>query len=487
VRTLLAWMPNFWISRISTLGVALTTLSGFVLLMALAATVFGGGFNVYVTAVLFLVMPGIFVLGLILIPFGIVRKRRLDAKAGVPSPPDEKRPFTNLFRDKTARRNIVFLGAATFVNLLLIGGAGQKALSFMETPEFCGTVCHTIMQPEYEAHGRSPHSRVACVDCHIGPGASWAVKSKLDGLRQVWHALRGDYSRPIHAPVHTLRPARETCEECHWPDRFHGNRVIFRRHFLDDEENTGVVNALVLRIGGENPLSKEYEGIHWHVSANTQVRYEALDDKREKIGRIEVVRDGKVVAEYLPPPSDSPLEVREHRVLDCVDCHNRPTHQFDGSPAQAVDWAFGTGLLDRGVPFLRKLALPLLGRVDRPREGVEKEFEAELAAAYDAEHPDKKPDAAALAKAAAGLAELYRRNVFPQMQIGWDTYPTHIGHAGEAADVRGCFRCHDEKHKTADGKALSQDCELCHEMLAQEEKPEELDDQLKALFTAPRR
>lgn len=480
MRSLLQWMPRFWESKLSTLGMAITTVAGFVLLLAIAADFAAPGMNVYATALLFLIVPGFFVLGLLLIPLGLFLKRRSDKRRGIEPPPPEERPLTNLFRNKTARRNIIFLGSMTFVNILLIGGAGHKGLSFMETPEFCGTVCHTVMEPEYQAYSRSPHSRVACVECHIGPGASWAVRSKIDGLRQVWHTLRGTYERPIHAPVHELRPARETCEKCHWPDRFHGNRVIFRTHYREDQENSPEITALVLKVGGENALTGQYEGIHWHVSENHFVRYEALDDKRERIGRIQVLQGDKVIREYLP--EGEPEAAREVRIMDCVDCHNRPTHQFDGSPTQALEFAFRTGLLDRGVPYLRKLAVAILTPEDRPREEVERIYEAELVAAYEKEHPDIKPDAGVIAKAAAGLAELYRRNVWPRMNIGWDTYPTHIGHAGEQADLRGCFRCHDEKHKTAEGVALSQDCELCHQMLAQEEAPGDLDEGLRTLL-----
>jgi nitrate/TMAO reductase-like tetraheme cytochrome c subunit len=434
--------------------------------------------NIYTTSILLLIVPAFFVGGLILIPVGLWLKRRSDARKGITAEDDGV--VGALLKQPRARRNLLFFAVATGVNIVLVGVAGHEAVSFMETPKFCGTVCHSIMQPEYEAYLRSPHSRVHCVECHIGPGASWAVKSKLDGLRQVWHALRGDYHRPIKNPVHTLRPARETCEKCHWPDKFHGNTVIFRMHYTEDEKNTPFVNALVLKIGGENQISGKYEGIHWHVSHDTEVRYEALDEKREKIGKVEVLRDGKVVETYLPPEEGQP--VLETRIMDCVDCHNRPTHQFDGSPKQAVEWALRTGVLDRKVPWLRKLAVPILEKADHPREGVEAVYEKELAAAYDAEHPDLKPDAETIRKAAAGMAELYRRNIYPRMHIVWNTYATHIGHAGAEADKRGCFRCHDEKHKTKDGKTLSQDCELCHEMLADEEAPQNLDDPLKTLL-----
>jgi nitrate/TMAO reductase-like tetraheme cytochrome c subunit len=483
----LKWFPRFWQSKISTVGVAITTMSGLLLVGAIAADFASMGLNVYATALFFLVTPIFFIGGLLLIPLGLILKHRSDLKHGRAQTSGIVREVLSRPR---VRRTLYVLGGATVLNVAIVAIAGSKAMSYMETAEFCGTLCHDIMEPEYVAYQRSAHSRVACVECHIGPGASWAVRSKLDGLRQVWHAFRGDYSRPIHAPVHHLRPARDTCEQCHRPDKFHGNRIFARAHYAEDEDNSLSLNVLTLRIGGRNVLTGEYEGIHWHVGADTQVRYEALDDKREKIGKVQVLKGGTVVAEYLPTGEDASgeaQEVREVRVMDCVDCHNRPTHQFDGSPNQALDIGFSEGILSAETPFLKAMALPLLENVERSREGAEKEYEAELRAAYAREHPDLTLSDEQYEAAAAGLAALYRRNIWPRMKIGWDTYPTHIGHAGALADVRGCFRCHDEKHATSEGKVLSQDCELCHQMLADEEAPEDLEESLRAMLFRPDR
>ncbi len=90
------------------------------------------------------------------------------------------------------------------------------------------------------------HARVACVDCHIGPGASWFVQSKLSGLRQVLAVMSDDFSRPIPTPVENLRPARDTCEQCHWPEKFAGDRLVARQHFGYDREVTPYTNVLAL-------------------------------------------------------------------------------------------------------------------------------------------------------------------------------------------------------------------------------------------------
>lgn len=475
------WLPRLWSNWISLAGVVITTVAGCTLLLALAAEIVSAHTNVYATAVAFLLLPFVFIFGLLLIPLGlfIERRRKRQRTAEEESLRDN---ISQLLANRVLRRRLLFILTLTLVNILLLGGAGHRAITFMDTPEFCGTVCHEIMQPEYEAYLRSPHSRVACVECHIGSGASWAVKSKLDGLRQVWAATWDTYSRPVPTPVHELRPARDTCEHCHWPTKFHGNRLAYHVNYGQDEENTAEASVLLLKVGGENPRTGEHEGIHWHVSPDVQIEYEALDEKREVIGTVRVLKDGKVVAVYERPDAAEKGPVRETRTMDCVDCHNRPTHNYDGSPEEALDWAFQTGLLDPGVPYLKKVAVPILTPTHHSRELVDAIYRAQLAAAYAKEHPDEMPDDATLDAVAKVLGQLYRRNVFPKMKVGWDTYPSHLGHRGEENDTRGCFRCHDESHTTKEGETLSQDCELCHVLLAHEEDPAELGDEVKTVL-----
>ncbi|MDJ0973026.1 MAG: NapC/NirT family cytochrome c [Planctomycetota bacterium] len=471
-----AWIPRIWDSPTALVGAILATVSGCTLVLVLAAEFASPTKNAYAAAALLLIVPLFFLLGLMLIPIGLWMRRRRRRKAGL-----EPRDRSGTAVLTMPVRKLALIGGLTFVNLLIIGMVGHTAMTYMDTPEFCGTACHSVMHPEYEAYLRSPHSRVSCVQCHIGPGASWAVKAKLDGARQLWHTVVGDYKRPIDAPVHTLRPSRDTCEQCHWPAKFHGSRVAHWMHYEADEANSQTVNVVVLKIGGENPTTGKYEGIHWHVSPKTQVRYEALDKKRELIGKVTVLEDGEAVREYLPTEEMRDKPVLETRVMDCVDCHNRPSHIFDGSPEIAFDWALTEGVLDASVPYLKKLGLPLLAREDRARDraSLEQAFRTELGAAYDEHHADAKPDGETLALAARGLATLYRRNVYPSMKIGWDEYPSHLGHRGEQADRRGCFRCHNETHATSEGEVLSQDCELCHQQLADEESLEDLEDSLR--------
>lgn len=476
MRRIWNWLPNMWSNPVSALGTVLTTVAGATLLFMLGSDVSGWNLNPYANAFLMVALPAQFLVGLLLIPFGIwlYRKRAKTSRTLAES-------LVDLITTPAGRRKVLLIAGMTIVNIVLIGSAGQRAMAWMDSPKFCGTACHTVMEPEYETYKNSPHARVACVECHIGPGATFFVRSKIDGLRQVWRTVTDTYTRPVPSPVHTLRPSRDTCEKCHWPDHFHGNRLIFRQHTRPDEANTAEVSVLQLKVGGRDRVTGEYHGIHWHVSADTEVRYESLDEKRETIGKVSVLKDGKVVREYLPP-ADVKGATHEVRTMDCIDCHNRPTHVFDVEPGRALDRGFAVGLLDEKTPWLRKVAEPLIARDDVARDQAEATFRRELEAAYKAQFADKVPAAAQLDAAAKGLAELYRYNIYPERGVKWGTYHSHIGHWSSKPAQHGCFRCHDDKHKTADGKVLSGDCENCHEMVAQEEKVSELDETLRGLL-----
>jgi NapC/NirT cytochrome c family, N-terminal region len=220
---------NYANNAITIAGVVLTTLSGLLIVVFLVAQLWGGLKSPYIGLFAYVVLPAVFVLGLLEIPIGMWRRRRRLIQEGATE--EELTTFPKLdFNDPHLRRVAIVVVVMTGLNAVILGAASFFAVEEMETVSFCGETCHTVMQPEYTAYQDSPHSRVACVNCHIGPGASWFVKSKLDGLRQVWHTAVGDYQRPITTPLHTLRPARETCEQCHWPNKHHGDKLrIFSR------------------------------------------------------------------------------------------------------------------------------------------------------------------------------------------------------------------------------------------------------------------
>lgn len=485
------FLPRLWSNWITLLGAILTTCSGLAIVLVIAIELVSSGTNPYAGGLLLLALPFLFATGLLIIPLGLYIDRRARAKLGAAAPPNLMiEALRTAVNQRSTRRLMLFFAGATVVNVVLFGAAGQRTVHRMDTAQFCGTTCH-VMQPEWASYSSSQHSRVACVQCHIGPGASWAVKAKINGLKQVWGVLAGTYDRPIPTPVEHLRPSRDTCEECHWPEKFTGSKLVVLPHFMPDKTNTPAYNVLRLRVGGRDPKTQKYEGIHWHVSVATEVRYEVLDPARSKVGRITVVEGGKVVSEYLPPAKDRGLPVLSQRTMDCVDCHNRPTHVFDENANAAVDRAMFAGQLDPTVPYLVKVARAVLERPDLAGAGSDAaalgRFRTALAETFQTTYPEVKPAPEVLDQAARTLAELYEHNVYPKMNVSWGTYRSRLGHKhdGEKAEEVGCFRCHDGEHEkiTPSGKkqTLSHSCELCHETIVAGEDPSSLDPELKQL------
>ena len=465
---LLSLLPWLWGNWISLLGTTCTTVSGNAILIVTVVDIVSEGANKYAATFGYLIMPPIFVLGLALIALGIWRQRGGEEGRGTMS-----RALDMVLEDRLSRRRMVFVVLATFLNITLVSVAAYQGISYMNSPAFCGQLCHSVMEPEFAAYKRSPHARVRCVDCHIGEGASWFARSKLSGMRQVWATATGEFSRPVPTPIKHLRPARETCEKCHWTEKFHGARLLVRHAYGDDAENTRVTNVVRLNVGGRDKRTGRYVGIHWHVAPDVRIEYEALDDKRTSIGKVFMTQAGKTTT-YMPNKKLQGKPVKERRVMDCVDCHNRPTHIYDPTPEVAVDRALAHARLDVSLPYLRKQAVALLkGEKAEPARAAQRLLQG-LTSYYRKNHPEvaiKKPKA--ITAAGQELGRIYKRNIYPRLNITWNTYPNHIGHRQTSV---GCFRCHDDEHtstSTGKKKTIPQDCDVCHEVLAEgEKKPE---------------
>ena len=456
-------MKNFLASitrnGISLAGTALALASLILIISLFFIQQLGFEGGPYLGILTFLVLPGLCVLGLIMIPVGsLLWRRRMH---GVPG--SEDMPILPVFdfNDPRTRRWLLIFTGITTVNIVVLAGATYKGVEEMESVEFCGLACHSVMEPEYTAHERSPHSRVACAECHIGPGASWFVKSKLDGTWQLIAVAFNLYPRPIPTPLHDLRPARDTCEQCHWPTKFVGDRLRIRKHYKEDEANTELTTALLLRVGSGNPGGSS--GIHWHVDPNVTIRYRS-DESRENIYDVEFTdADGK-----LTHFSDrkAPEEGGVWRTMDCVDCHNRPTHIYQ-PPATAVDEAISAGLIDRSLPYVRREGLRIIDAKYSSHEEARQKIGEQLEQYYAENYPEvAQQDADKIAAAAKALSDAYSVNVFPGMKVWWDTYPNHIGHDQSP----GCFRCHNRRMRSEDRKQIPSDCDTCHVILAEKEE-----------------
>lgn len=434
----------------------LTTVSAALFLVLFFADLFGLPMNPYMGIVAFLILPGLFVAGLVLIPAGLYLAHRREQRGkdlGLTTWPVLD---LNRTRTRTVAGILIFL---TFANIIVISLAALRGIEYMDSPQFCGQVCHTVMQPEYTAYINGPHARVPCVSCHIGPGAPWFVKSKLSGTRQLFAVALDTYPTPIPSPVENLRPARDTCEQCHWPEKFTGDVVKPFTTFGDDEANTPATTTLRLHIGSGSGAGAT--GIHWHMAPSTRVTYITTDPKRQTIVYVEVADRNGTRAFRAEGVTDAQLARGERRTMDCMDCHNRPSHRFDSTPERAVDAALSSGFMSKTLPFVRREAVAAL-KVSYPtREaaaaGIGRRLTDFFNAQLGGEAAGRKAE---IAGAIAATRAIYDRDVFPDMQVGFGTHLDNLGHT----DFPGCFRCHDDAKKTKDGAVIKQDCELCHKM-----------------------
>jgi nitrate/TMAO reductase-like tetraheme cytochrome c subunit len=459
-------------NTLSLIGVVLTTSSAITLIgFWVYDFMLPGPPHPYVGILLFLLLPGVFVLGLLLMPIGILlRRRKLRLAGELPS----IYPAIDL-KTPAVQNGLLFVAVATVLNVMILGFASYRGVSYMDTTTFCGQTCHTVMAPEFSAYQNSLHARVDCVECHIGPGAGWFVRSKLSGLRQVFAVTFKTYSRPIPSPVKYLRPARETCEQCHWPQRFSGDKFLVKTNYKEDEKNTALTTALVLKLGGRTWQGSV--GIHGrHLDEGSRIHYISIDEQRQVIPVVYYTDDKGKTIEFISTDTKATkeqLEKGEKRAMDCIDCHNRPTHAFE-LPESAVELRMSRGLISPDLPFIRKKAVELLkaGYPDRDTaksqivEGVTNYYRTAYPAIYNTKR-------ALVEQAADTVAGVYLRNIFPDMKVNWGAHPNNLGHN----DFPGCFRCHDGSHTSADGQTISNDCSACHNLLAvQEENPKVLGD-----------
>ena len=443
-------------------GVALATLCAISFLAILALDAGGVPLGNYVGIVSYLILPAIFVVGLVLIPIGLRLQRKQEQKTGQPN----RFPVLD-FNNPRLRSVALLVMVLTVVNLMIVSTATFKGVEVMDSTQFCGGTCHTVMTPEFTTYQRSPHSRVKCTECHIGSGAGWFVKSKLSGSWQLVSVALDLYPRPIPTPVENLRPARETCEQCHWPTKFVGERLRFFNRFAEDEKQTEKKTVLLMKTGGGE--TGRAHGIHWHVDRDLTIRYRS-DKSRQKVFDIELTRANGKPEVYRVDGAKADEAEPGWRVMDCVDCHNRPTHVYQ-MPKDELDTALTSGELDKSLPFIKREGLKAIQQTYASHADAKEGIHKALTDFYRTSSPDLlEKHADRIERAADTLTRVYARNVFPEMKIAWGTYPNFLKHEP------GCFRCHDNEHKNEQGKKISKSCSLCHEVLAvEEEKPEILE------------
>lgn len=457
-------LPPLFHNRLSYAGAAIALLALTAIVFLFILSTLAGGEAPYAGLVIFIFLPAILLVGLVLIPIGMARERRHLRRTGAYSIP--RFPVLDLNNPHQRNAAAIFVVGSIVLLFLTVFGSFQ-AYEATESVAFCGSTCHTVMEPEKVAHQRSPHARVRCVECHVGPGARWYLRSKLTGAHQLWAVVTDSYPRPIPVPIESLRPARETCEHCHWPEQ-HADvqRLKTRVVFLPDDANTRWEIALLVNVGG-GTFGEEGTGIHWHLNPANRVEYIPADASRQKIPWVRVtdLRTGEATEYHSTeePLSAERIAAGPVRVMDCLDCHNRPSHRFE-TPAAAVDQAILAGGIDPTLPGVRAAGAELLAPEYASVAEAEAAIDRGLRDFYAGNHPavlaERGP---AVSQAATALKAAYRANFFPAMKASWSAYPDNAGHF----TFPGCIRCHDGLHENAAGEPIASGCTTCHVIIAQ--------------------
>ncbi len=458
-------------SRMSLIGGMLVTITTPFLFSYMLADTIWHIKNPYFGAAVYLALGPVFLGGLAMIFIGAFFFRG-DRDVHLFTLEYLRKYFTEPDMFGRLRRNVFLIVLLTSVNFAVFSMFIYRAYHYMESTQFCGQFCHTVMNPEYTAYENSPHSRVSCVECHIGAGADWFVKSKISGARQLLAVAAATYPTPINTPVHGLRPARETCEQCHRPELFHGDKLTVTKRFLPDEQNSAVHDVLLMKIGSAGDRVQSSHGIHWHIAPENKITYRATDHTRMVIPEVILTKTDGTETVFRTPDADELLQGAapggETREMDCIDCHNRPSHIYL-PPDDALDRKLAEGFIPSDLPFIKRQAMEVITRDYQSSAEARDTITAELNSWYRENYPKlvaENPQL--LEKAVVGVVAAYTDNVFPEMKVTWGTYVNHISH-GPDFNI-GCFRCHDDMHESPDGKTISADCNTCHTLLAIEEE-----------------
>jgi nitrate/TMAO reductase-like tetraheme cytochrome c subunit len=442
---------------ISLIGGAMTSAAALTLLGFWVVAIFGhgGSNNPYLGIIFDLCLPAVFLLGLLLIPIGIwLRHRHLKTVDQIPS----VYPKIDL-ADPVFRHGVSFVVVATFINFIIVGTASYRGVAYMDTPNFCGLSCH-VMAPEWRAYHVSPHENVACTECHVAPGVPGYVHAKVNGTKQLIMVILHNYPRPIMAE-NRIPPAQDTCLNCHNPAMLAGDKLMVKSTYGDDEKNSITRTLVLLHVGGRDQFGK-LSGIHGaHMG---HIEYISSDTDNQTISWIGKKNDDGSVTEFVSADAKGTGTGQKH-VMDCIDCHNRAAHSFE-TPEEALDKDMAAGTPDASLPFAHKQGLALI----KSSYASEEEATAKITAGFEDFYRSQYPSVwsgqrTQIDLGAKALAAIYNRNVFPYMKVSWGTHPNNLGHN----DYPGCFRCHDGSHNAKDGKSITNDCSICHNLVAVDE------------------
>lgn len=458
-------LPDSTKNWTSIIGATIATITLFMIIFLFTISTFLNRGGSYIGIIIYIVLPAFLIAGLLLIPIGMLLNRKKREKGGGKAD-FKKLPHVDLNNPKHRNATIVFI-IGTLIYFFLSALGSYEAFHYSESVEFCGTTCHNIMIPEYTAYQNSPHARVKCAECHVGEGVDWYVRSKLSGLRQVYKTIMDEVPKPISTPIHDLRPARDICEKCHWPQKFYSRTIRMQRHYLRDEANSEWDINLEMKVGAKFSALGLEEGIHWHINPNVSIEYISTDDKRQEIPWVKYINkvSGK---EIIFESQENKVEANdlkkfELREVDCIDCHNRPSHNYQ-APEFFINNAITAGLISNKLPEIKSISVEVCSEKYDSTSIAMREIKKKMIEFYEENYPEIfEEDSAVLDSSIVHLQKAFSQNIFPEMQVRWDKYPINIGHIKS----NGCFRCHDGNHIADSGEVISKDCNLCHLINAQ--------------------
>lgn len=450
--------PDAFYNPLSLAGAVLAGAVFITIVFLTAVEILQANAPAYIGIISYVILPVPLVLGLLLVVGGLVRERR-KIKRGEPA---SRLQFVLDLNSPRQRTAAIVVSAVVVMFLLFSAYVSYRTFEWTESVAFCGTTCHEVMEPEYTAYQASPHARVKCVECHVGSGAGWYLRSKLSGAYQVYAVLADVYPRPIATPIKNLRPAQETCEQCHWPSHFSGGKEVVNTYFRSDDKNSRWTVALLMKIGGGNNERGAGSGIHWHMNIANEITYVSADSLHQTIPWVQMrSRATGEVRTYTAGGTalnaDTLARMPKFR-MDCIDCHNRPSHIYR-PPVRIVDRSLAAGRMSPAIPGIRAIAVDALvqpySTAEAAADSIPKVMRASYEGKFGAIADSLKP---LFATAVKEVVDGYRQNFFPRMSVSWKAYPNNIGHMTDL----GCFRCHDGQHASPEGKVISRECNTCH-------------------------
>ncbi|MEE8350167.1 MAG: NapC/NirT family cytochrome c [Acidobacteriota bacterium] len=410
------------------------------------------------------ILPLVFYCGLILLAIGFIgdHLRRRQSRNNRPS-----NRFQIDFTPPRMRRLLYWGAPLCLLTLFATVLCAYQAYEFTESTVFCASVCHAVMEPERVTHVISPHAEVSCSTCHVGHTAAQYIEAKLFGIEELYHLLRNDFPRPIPTPIQRMEPVRENCTGCHWDQNYWGKVHREYSHYITANDNQLWNLQMNVKVGGMYRLSGEGEGIHWHMKLGPQVFYIATDERLDTIPWVKLISEQGEETIYQSteePLAEEAWDSFEVREMTCVDCHNRPAHQFK-APILAIDDAIAREWMSPSLPEVKAQGVKLLADQSYlTKEEAVVTIRSRFYDFYRENHPEilesRRGD---VDRAAETLGRIYRQNFFPEMKADWRSYSDNIGHF--LSD--GCFRCHDGLHVDEQGNTISDDCSLCHDIVVQ--------------------